>query len=168
MVEERDKRFRTRLDSTPADAESEDEALAAAARARYRTDGIPNIEPDPSIRSALGSDEKVLAFRPGAAIERLAEPGTTAVWGPFAVTNERLLFIDGQPITLAALEELEDVTVATDRLMVMLRSGSGFCISADQPRLLRVQLAEARARRLESQTTASSPDSRAPADSPLR
>jgi len=149
------------------DAELEDEALAAAARARYRTDGIPSIEPDGSIRSALGADEKVLAFRQGAAIERLGEPGTTAVSGPLAVTSERLLFIDGHPMTLAVLEELEDVTVATDRLMVMLRSGSAFSINADQPRLLRVQLAEARARRLD-QTVASSPASRAPTDSPRR
>jgi hypothetical protein len=138
------------------DPDLEDEALAAEARARYRTDGISTIEPDGSIRSALWAGEKVLAFRPGASIEHLSQRTAVPVMGPLAVTTERLLFIDGAPMTLAALEELDDVTVSTDRLMVMLTSGSGFAISAPQPRLLRVQLAEARASRLDGQTVASS------------
>jgi hypothetical protein len=164
MIDEAGATLPTDLDGTTLDADLEDEALARAARAHYRREGIPIIEPDGAIRSALCSDEQVLAFRPGASVERLLEAGGgSPVSGPLAVTTERLLFIDGRPMTLASLEELDDVSLATDRLLVLLTSGTGFRISTARPRLLRVQLAEARASRLERPsrlTSEAQPDGR--------
>jgi hypothetical protein len=75
--------------------------------------------------------------------------------GPLAITNSRLLVIDGQPVTLASFDELDDVTLVTDRLLVMLTSGVGLTIDAVNPRLLRVELAAARARWSDGQPAAS-------------
>jgi hypothetical protein len=146
------------LDPTAADVEAdlEDEALAAAARALYRTSGIVSIEPDPHMRAALGSDEQLLAIRQVASVEDLLERDGPRRSGRLAITTRRLMMVDGQPVTLAGLEELDDVSVVMDRLLVTLTTGAGFRIDAEQPRLLRVQLAAARARRSEDQTGSSS------------
>jgi hypothetical protein len=165
MIEEAGATLPTDPVGTTLDADLEDEALASAARAHYRKEGIASIEPDGAIRSALCSDEQVLAFRPGASVERLSDPDGSPASGPLAVTTKRLLFVPGQPTTLASLEELDDVTLATDRLLVLLTSGTGFRISTVRPRLLRVQLAEARASRLERRAvTSSRPLPEAPPD----
>lgn len=129
------------------DIEDEDEALAAAARARYRKDGIIRIEPDGGLRSALGTDEGLLAVRQTASIERLADGGGASMSGRLAITTQRLMLVHSQPLTLASLDELDDITVVRDRLLVTLTSGTGFFISVPRPRLLRVELAEARASR---------------------
>lgn len=130
------------------DAESDDEALARAARARYRADGIGRLEPDDGIRSALGFDEHLLAVRQTVAVERLSDGGRSPLFGRLAITSERLFVLDDQPLTLALLDELDEVTLVRNRLLVMLTSGDGFTITAPNPMLLRVELAAARAGRL--------------------
>ena len=101
------------------DADMEDDALARAARARFRSDGIGSIEPDQGMRSALGGDEELLAVRQNASVERLAA-GARPESGRLAITTERIFLLDGHAVTLATLEELDDVTLVTDRLLVML------------------------------------------------
>ncbi len=147
-----------------ADADAEDEALAAAARARYLTDGIESIEPDNAMRSALRGGEQLLALREMASIDAPPHGGPSPLSGRLALTNERLVIVDGLAITVATLEELDDVTLIADRLQVMLASGTGFTIEAQSPRLLRVQLAEARANRSERQGGESEADEEAPGD----
>lgn len=152
-----------------ADADVEDEALARAARARYRKDGIIRIEPDGGMRSALGADEGLLAVRQTASIERLAEGGGAPMSGRLAITTQRLMLVDAQPLTLASLDELDDITLVRDRLLVTLTSGTGFTINVLHPRLLRVELAEARASRMDGQSTATSnPVSELPSELPRR
>ena len=131
-----------------ADADLDDEALANAARARYRTDGIAGIEPDDGMRSALESDEQLLAVRQTASVERLSDAGGPPLIGRLAITTQRLLMLDAHPETLASLDDLDEVTLASDRLLVMTTSGAGFTITAPHPMLLRVELAAARAQRL--------------------
>jgi hypothetical protein len=130
------------------DAESDDEVLARAARARYRADGIGSMEPDDGMRSALGLDEHLLAVRQTASVKRLSDGGKSPLSGRLAVTSQRLLVLDAQPLTLALLDDLDEVTLVSDRLLVMLTSGDGFTITAPNPMLLRVELAAARAGRL--------------------
>jgi hypothetical protein len=137
------------------DSDADDETLAAAARTRFRTDGMVGIEPDRQMRSALGPDEQLLAVRQAAGVERLIDGVRSMLSGPLAITNSRLLVIDGQPVTLASFDELDDVTLVTDRLLVMLTSGVGLTIDAVNPRLLRVELAAARARWSDGQPAAS-------------
>ncbi len=144
-----------RPDHASIDADVEDDALATAARARYRQDGIVGIEPDTGMRSALEGDEQLLAVRQNASVERLSD-GATPISGRLAITTERIFVLDGRSDTLATLDELDDVTLVSDRLLVMLTSGAGFRINAPQPKLLRVELAAARANRQDRQTAASS------------
>jgi hypothetical protein len=137
------------------DSDADDESLAAAARARFRTDGMVGIEPDHQMRSALRPDEQLLAVRHAAGVERLIDGVRSTLSGPLAITNSRLLVVDGQPVTLASFDELDDVTLVTDRLLVMLTTGVGLTIDAANPRLLRVELAAARARWSDGQLAAS-------------
>ena len=132
------------------DAEPDDESLARAARERYRRDGIPSITPDIAMRSALFLEEQLLAVRQTALIGRLSDRQGSPLSGRLAITSQRLLLLDAEPLTLAYLEDLDEVTLVRDRLLVMLRSGDGFVITAAQPMLLRVELAAARASRLAS------------------
>jgi hypothetical protein len=152
----------------PVDTDVEDEALAAAARTRFRTDGMVSIEPDHQMRLTLRSGEQVLAVREQAVIERMIDGVRTLVTGPLAITNKRLVVVDGQPVTLASLNELDDVTLATNRLLVMLTSGVGLRIEAAHPRLLRVELSEARARWSDGQPTSSNDPSESEPDHPRR
>jgi hypothetical protein len=138
-----------------ADAVAEDEALAAAARARYLRNGIASIEPDRRTRSALGHQEQLLAVRRPATIHRLAAGSGLPISGQLVITTERLILIKRQSVTLAYLDELEDVTLVLGRLEVILTKSAGFAINAYQPRLLRVQLAAGRAQWLDHQAGAS-------------
>ena len=149
---------------TRLDADLEDEALAAAARVRYRTDGLASIEPDRGMRSALDDDEQLLAVRETVTIDHRPIDGSRPASGRLAITTKRLMVVDGRPRTLASFEELDDVMVVGDRLVVTLMSGSGFTVTTVQPRLLRVQLAEARARRLDQTRASSNPASDPPSD----
>jgi hypothetical protein len=125
--------------------DTEDEALASAARARYLHSGIASLEPDWRVRSALGRGELLLAERPRAAIDRLANGGESPMSGRLAVTSERLILLKRSPVTLAALEDVDDISLIADRLQVLLTTGAAFAIRALRPRLLQVELAEARA-----------------------
>lgn len=152
-----------------ASDEDEDEALAGAERVRYRTDGIVRIEPDHGIRSALGHDEGLLALRETASIVRRPHGESSPLSGRLAITTERLIMVDELSTTLASLEDLDDVTLVADRLLVLLTSETGFTIQTTHPRLLRVQLAEARASRRDRHTGASSDTaSEVPSDLPFR
>jgi hypothetical protein len=153
----------------PVGSEVEDESLAAAARARFRTDGMVGIEPDHQMRLALRPDEQLLAVRQAAGVERLIDGVRSMLSGPLAITNDRLLVVDGQAVTLASFDELDDVTLVTDRLLVMLTTGVGLTIDAVNPRLLRVELAAARARWSDGQVAAPANDgSELEADQPRR
>lgn len=138
-----------------ADAVAEDEALASAARALYLRQGIASIEPDRRIRSALGRQERLLAVRRPATIHRVALGRGVQISGELAVTTERLILMKRQSVTIAYLDELEDVTLIVGRLEVILTNGDAFAIKAYQPRLLRVQLAAGRAQWLDDQVGAS-------------
>ena len=61
------------------------------------------------------------------------------------------IFATCPPTTIVALDDMDDVIVATGQLHVTVVGGSGFTIETPYPRLLRVQLAEARARRVDGQ-----------------
>jgi hypothetical protein len=138
------------------DAAAEDEALAAAARSHYRSNGFGVLEIDQGMRSALGDDERLLAIRMTASIDHRPRSGRSPRSGQLVITTERLMMVEDVPVTLAGFDEIDDVTLATDRLFVALSSGAGFSIQSCHPRLLRVQLAEARARRTDGQAGASS------------
>lgn len=146
-VQEKRRRAQRReaVPETSFERDGDDELLASAARALYLTSKIKAIEADGPLRSLLAVDEELLAARDGVSVEHVPGDGQTALTGRLAVTSARVMLINHKPVTLATLGELDEVNLVADRLLLMTASGGGFTIRAGRPRLLRVQLAAARA-----------------------
>lgn len=149
-----------------------DEADAIQARERYRNEGLQAIEPDPEIRARLLPNEKLVEMRPGAMVGRalLAGVGGAAgeggagnapsaaqaivesLSGRLYLTTARLVLLvrptaDGPTDTelSVGLADIEELACVGERLLVSLADGTGLAIDAGRPRLLRVQIAAARA-----------------------
>ncbi len=149
-----------------------DEADAIQARERYRSAGLEAIEPDPEIRARLGPNEELVEMRPGAMVGRalLAGVGGAAgeggagtapsaahdvvelLSGRLYLTTARLVLLvrptaDGPPDAelSVGLADIEELACVGERLLVTLADGTGLTIDAGRPRLLRVQIAAARA-----------------------
>jgi hypothetical protein len=137
----------TQGDADPIDT---DEAAASQARLRYKTHGLEPIEPDDSIRCLLMPAEHLLAVHRGVALNRRVQDALAgslgSVWGDLYVTSARLIHIGGEVIVFE-LDHIEDAPIAEDRLLLLLADGVGIALDADRPRLLRVQIAAARAAR---------------------
>jgi hypothetical protein len=138
--------------------EAEDEALASAARSEYLSTGLVALRPGRRTRSVLGEQERLLAERQRASVVHLPAGRTAPMSGRLAVTSERLLLVGRAPVTLATLAELDDTCLVSYRLHVALTGGAAFAIRAMRPRLLRVELAEARAQWLDGQASGSEAD----------
>jgi hypothetical protein len=125
-----------------------DEAAADRAREGYRTSPIHPITPDPLIADVLEPGELLLAVRPSAVLERRGpQPdggAPTGLAGALYVTSRRLILRGRMPLAIA-LEEIEEVGLSGERLLLVLRDGKGVWLEAPQPRLLRVEIAAARA-----------------------
>ena len=149
-----------------------DESDAIQARERYRNEGLDAIEPDPEIRARLHPNEQLVEMRPGAMVGRalLAGVGGAAgedgegtassaaqhlvesLSGRLYLTTARLLLLvrptadgpaDGE--LTVGLADIEELACVGERLLVSLADGTGLTIDAGRPRLLRVQIAAARA-----------------------
>jgi hypothetical protein len=149
-----------------------DEADAIQARERYRNEGLQAIEPDPEIRARLRPNEELVEMRPGAMVGRalLAGVGGAAgeggagtapstaqsvvesLSGRLYLTTARLILLvrptadgptDGE--LSVGLADIEELACVGERLLVTLADGTGLTIDAGRPRLLRVQIAAARA-----------------------
>ena len=127
---------------------ADDEAAATDARARFRAMGPPRLEPDARIAALLARDETLIAVRASAILERReprpSEPTGSGVGGQLAVTSQRLI-LAGRHLLTFDLAEVEEIAMSGDRLLVVMRDGLGVTLSVEQPRLLRVEIAAARA-----------------------
>lgn len=123
-----------------------DESAASEARARYRAHGIEAIESDERIRRVLAPDERVLAFRRAVALDRHQASAVDSFVGDLYVTSRRLVLL-GPPTLSIDIEDIEDAALAGERLLLDLRNGVDIAVVVDRPRLLRVQVAVARAAR---------------------
>ena len=147
--------------ATPSDATSvrdaqriaerivRDETLADEARERYRTVGLPELEPS-ALLGMLNPGERLHAVHRMAMLE-VGWRGATGAdpnlphGGTLYVTSQRLVHRGTQDGTWG-FGEIDEMAVALERLLlVRMRDGSDLAIEVDQPRLLRVQLAAARA-----------------------
>jgi hypothetical protein len=103
---------------------------------------LHGVEPG---RARLWCDETVLAVREGAAVERREPPATHGVEGALFLTSRRLL-LEGRAADIEIdLGEICETDVVGDRLVLTLASGRHLWLDCGLPRLLRVQLAAARA-----------------------
>jgi hypothetical protein len=124
-----------------------DEAAADEARARFRRDGPPPLPPDDRIAPLLDPDERLVALRHVAMLDRREpSPGTRltlGVAGELYVTSRRLVLV-GRLTLSFELDTIEDAVVSGERLMLVLHDGHGIALQIAQPRLLWVEIAAAR------------------------
>lgn len=127
---------------------AEDEAAADQARERYRTAAMASLEPDARIGPLLARDERVVAVRRSAMLDRrqpvIGWDQPTGLGGDLYVTSKRLALVGSVTLSFE-LDEVEDAMLSGERLLLVLRGGQGISIDASRPRLLRVEIATARA-----------------------
>jgi hypothetical protein len=124
-----------------------DEDAAAAARARYRVEPMKCLEPDAAIAPLLSPGERLLAVRRGAVFDRRQpRPGAVGpgLTGDVYLTSRRLLCLGRLKLTFG-LDEIQEAVHSGDRLLLVMQDGAGIALEVDRPRLLRVEIATARA-----------------------
>jgi len=138
-----------RVSAGRRDAES-DEVDATAARARYREEGINPVMPDSRIEHLLAPGESLLAVHPATVADsRASADGSadgTGASGDLYVTSARLVFAGGVLVAYA-LGDIEQAVIAGEDVLLVMRDGVGLRVAVAEPRLLRVQIAAARAAR---------------------
>jgi hypothetical protein len=122
----------------------QDEAEADDARIRYRVEGLPIIDVDGLAGEHFRPAETVVDIRTSTVVTRhLLGEGTDVFAGRLVLTTQRLLLVGHAPLEVE-LGEIDELTLAGERLLLTLRDGTGLSIDASRPRLLRVQIAAAR------------------------
>jgi hypothetical protein len=120
-----------------------DEAAADAERSRLAHEPLPNLADgiEPSVR--LRPDEVVHAIRLAAMLED--SHSSVPSGGTLYLTSRRLVHL-GPEVREVDLSAIDEIGVVLERLLLVdLADGSDLAIEVDQPRVLRVQLAAARA-----------------------
>jgi hypothetical protein len=128
----------------PGDA---DEAEATATREHIRAFGLTPLTADDRVGPILGAAERVLATRRSAVMERRQPPRgseDSGVRGDLYLTSTRLLLV-GHQVVDVPLTSIDEMVVASERLLLSLGNGSGMRLAMDRPRVFRVEAANARA-----------------------
>jgi hypothetical protein len=122
----------------------QDEAEADEARSRYRIEGLPAVDIDSLLAERLRPGETAVDIRSSSQVTRhpLGD-GTDEHAGQLVLTSQRLLVVGRSPLEVE-LDEIDELSLAGERLLVTLRDGTGLSIHAPRPRLLRVQIAALR------------------------
>lgn len=124
--------------------DADEDALAATlARARYRIRGPATIPPDPAIRDALASGERLIARRCNTLVDRRQDGASIRPAGDLYVTSRRLLLVGPTSFSIE-LDRVQDAALIGEQVVLMLTGGVALSIESDRPRLLRVQIAAAR------------------------
>jgi len=138
----------------------EDEAAARDARERFRERDIEPLEPDGRIAELLAPGEDVLAVRRAALFDRReppiggsGRPTSPGLAGDLYVTSARLVLV-GRTVLQYDLDAIREAVVSSERLLLTLCGGAGVTLAVDRPRLLRVEIGAARARRVNRAWTA--------------
>jgi len=126
--------------ATVAARAADDEEGAAAARERFRSTPIPAIEVDDAIRAHLHPDERVHALRRHAILSTPGGNGALGYGGTLYLTSRRLVHL-GQVVVTVSLTDVQESSLAGERLLLTLRDGEGLALDVDKPRLLRAEMA---------------------------
>jgi hypothetical protein len=122
---------------------SDDELAADAERARLVDGELPDLRSQVDGAVQLAGGELVHAIRRGALLDEGEAARPTG--GSLYLTSDRLVHV-GESSREIRLDAIQESAVALERLLLLdLTDGSDLAIEIDQPRLLRVQLAAARA-----------------------
>lgn len=126
---------------------AEDEAQADEAREQFQSTGLPVLAAEPRVAPLLQPDESVHAVHASALLE-MGAPGPSArhpVGGTLHLTSRRLLHV-GERVTDVPLTTIEEIAIALERLLLIrLKDGLDLALEVSHPRLLRVQIAAAKA-----------------------
>ena len=142
-----DERVSPRDDRRDAGTASRDEAAAAEARLRYRSQPMVELEPPPAIALLLRPGEALLAIRLAARCERRQDPSRmsgTGLRGDLYLTSVRLMLLSRHEVGFD-LDGIDEVMVCGERLLLVMRDGTGIALDVELPRHLRVEIAAARA-----------------------
>ena len=150
----------TAPDAPPADAPAVRDATAILARTKadtvaadlarqtYRTHPMPTLKPDAQVAPLLGRDERVVAVRHSVQLDRRQPEASTGtplhLAGELYLTSRRLVLI-GRTTLEYDLADIEEAGLSGERLFLLLRDGRGISLDVEGPRLLRVEIATARA-----------------------
>jgi hypothetical protein len=122
---------------------SADEAVADAERARLVSQSLGTLNGDLEPPMKLHAGELLHAIRRAAMLDDGNSKSPSG--GTLYLTSRRLLHA-GSDLREVDLADITDAGVSLERLLLLgLADGSDLAIEVDQPRLLRVQLAAARA-----------------------
>ena len=106
------------------------------------------LEPDARVAPLLTPDEHVLAVRRSVMLDRrqpqAGSDAPSGLAGDLYVTSRRLVLV-GRLTLSFDLDEIEEAMLSGERLLLVLRDGQGASLAVAQPRLLRVEIAAARA-----------------------
>lgn len=125
-----------------------DETAADAARARFRAGDMKTLAADRRIAPLLEPGERVVAVHRSAVVDR-REPAvgahiTAGVTGVLYVTSRRVVLAGSSTVAIE-LDDVEEAVLSDERLRLLLHNGHGVTLQVAQPRLLRVEIAAARA-----------------------
>ena len=141
---------------------ADDEAAALVARDRYRDGAIEPIEPDERIAVLLVPGEELFAVRRSALLDRREPqvgarcPAYPGLAGDLYLTSTRLVHL-GRSTLEYDLDAIREAVVSAEHLLLVLCDGTGLILDLDRPRLLRVEIAAARARRVARACPAQAP-----------
>ena len=137
-------------DSGGAAESTSDEQLALRAREQYKESGIPVIEADEVVAPHLDPDERVLWTSSAAVLRRVdVDDDRHPVLreeGPLYVTDRRLLHV-GPHVESISLLDIDELSMADDRILLTLVGSRGLTLDVDAPQQLKVLIAAAKATR---------------------
>ena len=121
-----------------------DEAAADAERERLAREPLPTLPAHSDQVFQLRPDELIHAELRTALVDRGKDIPPSG--GTLYLTSQRLVHVGNEAVEEIELERISDMAVALERLLLVeLADGSDLAIEVDRPRLLRVQVAAARA-----------------------
>lgn len=121
-----------------------DEHAADAERERLAREPLPELAPRPEQVFQPRPGEVIHAERHAAIVERGQDAPLSG--GTLYLTSLRLVHVGQEAVEEVELEQVADMAVAIERLLLIeLTDGTDLAIEVDGPRLLRVQVAAARA-----------------------
>lgn len=121
-----------------------DERAADAERERLTGEPLPELAPRPGQVFQPLAGEVIHAERHAAIVERGQDAPLSG--GTLYLTSRRLVHVGQEAVEEIELERVTDMAVAIERLLLIeLTDGTDLAIEVDGPRLLRVQVAAARA-----------------------
>ncbi len=117
-----------------------DEAEAAAIRERPGAAPPPLVAPDEAVAPLLRTGEMVHGLRSSAILMSPGDERALGYGGRLYLTSQRLVHV-GQVTVSVELSDIDEVSLAGDRLLLTLSAGDGLALDLQRPRAFRAEMA---------------------------